>query len=92
MGYIRYHAIAVTSGDKAHIQIAHKKAIEMFGKKLVTEVKTIGIKSLIVDKYYLFFIWKESDTYYKKRTKFIEWIKKQNIWLSFYELCYDISV
>ncbi len=95
MGYIRHHAIAVTAISKENINEAYKNAIEIFGKELVTEIKTS-----VINKYYSFFVapdgskegWEESDKYDKKRKEFIEWIKKvnkkYNICLSYCEFYY----
>lgn len=76
MGYIRHHAIVVTShGD--HAFNAHRKAVLIFGH----------LVSNIIDSefngYMSFFIapdgskegWSDSDDYDSKRNEFISWIK-----------------
>ncbi len=79
MGYIKHHAIVVTSCDKVLIHKAHNKGEKIFANSL-TEI----IRSEI-GGYYSFFIppdgskegWDESDLGDKKRETFLNWLDKQ---------------
>lgn len=79
MGYIRHHAIIVTTWKKELLSLAHEKAKEIF-RITVSEI----IRSPLND-YYSFFIAPDgskeerSDSYEgdKKRKQFIEWIHEQ---------------
>ena len=78
MGYIRHHAIAVTSWDIGKISIIHEKAVDLFGS-IVSEL----IESP-VNTYISFFIapdgskegWSESELHDSKRAKFIKEVNK----------------
>ena len=77
MGYMRHHAIIVTSYDK-HIKEARERAEEIFG---------IGIEIIYsqMNGYGSFFIppdgskegWNESDEGDVRRKDFIKWLKSQ---------------
>ena len=79
MGYIRHHAIVVTSWDDSCIVDAHLKAIEIFG-----ELVSCIVKSKI-NGYVSFFIapdgskegWSGSADGDKNREKFIKWINSK---------------
>ena len=78
MGYIRHHAIIVTSYDSDLIEEAHYKAKKLF--KNVSE-----ICDSVMNAYYSFFIppdgskegWEVSNEYDEKRDEFIEWCKSK---------------
>lgn len=79
MGYIRHHAIAVSTWDEAAINKANLKAIEIFGE-LVS-----GIIKSKINGYVSFFIapdgskegWSESNEGDKNREQFINWINSE---------------
>jgi hypothetical protein len=79
MGYIRHHAIAVTSFDKKLIQEANIKAVEVFGSL------TTPIIESHINGYQTFFVapdgskegWEDSDNGDLKREEFINWMDKQ---------------
>lgn len=78
MGYIRHHAIIVTSWKQNKIEEAHRVACDIF--PVVSE-----ITKNIVNHYMSFFIppdgskegWDESEIGNKRRDKFITWLDKQ---------------
>ena len=78
MGYMRHHAIIVTSWSDNHIQKARRKALDLH--MLITP----NIESNI-NGYQSFFIppdgskegWEESDGGDKKRDQFVEWLNTQ---------------
>lgn len=79
MGYIRHHAIAVTSYDYDLIKECHKKAIQIFANR------TSQLIDSDVNDYKSFFIapdgskegWEQSYTGDIQRNDFIEWINEQ---------------
>jgi len=79
MGYIKHHAIAVTSWDTTLIEKAHKKAITIF------DDRTSNIVESHINGYKSFFIapdgskegWGDSDNGDEERELFIKWINKQ---------------
>jgi hypothetical protein len=79
MGYIRHHAIAVTTPISELIEAAHEKAKEIFGET-VSEI----IRSHI-NGYYSFFVapdgskegWHDSEEGDNNRDVFIEWVNGQ---------------
>lgn len=80
MGYMKHHAIVVSSYDNKLLTKAHAKANEIFENKLIS-----NIVDGIINDYQSFFVapdgskegWDESDEHDKKRTKLIEWIDLQ---------------
>jgi hypothetical protein len=78
MGYIRHHAIIVSSWNTSSIVFVHRQAKEMFPH--ISEVIPSGING-----YMSFFIppdgskegWKDSDDGDKRRRVFIELLNKQ---------------
>lgn len=79
MGYIRHHAIAITSWNDKLIKMAHEKAIQIFNDR---------VSNILMDNingYKSFFIapdgskegWSESDTGDAQRKMFIDWVNKQ---------------
>jgi hypothetical protein len=78
MGYMRHHTIVVTSWDAPRIEAAHTKALELFERRLVSE-----ITPLAVNHYRSFFIapdgskegWPESDENDEARQAFIEYLQ-----------------
>lgn len=79
MGYIRYHAIAVTSRNEDLIKKAHKRATQIF------KGRTSSIIESDVNSYQSFFIapdgsqegWRESNIGDVQRTTFKDWINEQ---------------
>jgi hypothetical protein len=79
MGYIKHHAIIVTSwGD--YIKQAHEAAIDIFGETVS------GIVSSQMNATESFFIapdgskenWEESNIGNERRQKFIDWVESRN--------------
>lgn len=81
MGYMRHHAIVVTTWQDKLITEAHQKACEIFGNNQVTPV----IGPTIINGFYSFFVgpdgskegWGESDLGDASRSSFIKWINDQ---------------
>ena len=79
MGYIRHHAIAVTSCNDELIKKAHEKATQIF------KSRTSALLDSYVNNYKSFFIapdgskegWGESDIGDVQRKTFKEWVKEQ---------------
>lgn len=79
MGYMRHHAIVVSSYNKQTLEKAHKQAIEHFGPLVSTVIPSL------INTYVSFFIapdgskegWDESDSYDTKRSAFTEWLNRQ---------------
>lgn len=79
MGYMRHHAICVTSLNERLIAKAHAKA-KLYLPRLVTEI--VGP---VVNGYYSFFVapdgskegWPESDEAEAGRTDFTKWLDEQ---------------
>lgn len=79
MGYIKHHAISVTSWDEKLIKKAHRLAKKIF-KKRASPIMNADINS-----YLTFFIspdgskegWEESDKGDISRNVFIKWINEQ---------------
>lgn len=80
MGYIKHHAILVTSWDEVKLKLAHDKATELHST-LVSEIVTSKI-----NKYSSFFIapdgskegWEESNLGDSLRDLFIKWLDNQS--------------
>lgn len=78
MGYMRHHAIAVTSWDEELILLAHEKALEIFDY-----VSPVSPK--VINGYRSFFIppdgskegWDKSTEGNKRRRIYIEWLNAQ---------------
>jgi len=78
MGYMRHHAIVVSSWSGEDTRKAHKHAMDIF--PLVSEILTTNING-----YHSFFIptdgskegWDESDLGDDRRDSFIKWINSQ---------------
>jgi len=94
MGYIRHHAIIITSW-KEEVSQAHEEAVKIFGD-LVSNI--VYSK---VNLYASFFIapdgskegWEESHEGDQKRDNYLEWVKAQtwsdgSSWLDYVELFY----
>lgn len=79
MGYMRNHGITVSTFLKDKAELAHSKAIEIFGVQ-VSEILTSP-----VNEYYTFLVgpdgskegWSPSDEGDGKRQEFVEWLNKQ---------------
>ena len=80
MGYIRHHAILVTSWSSDEIKRAHAQAVKCFGDKLVSWTETTQING-----YGTFTVipdgskegWPESDQGDERRDQFIDWLNQQ---------------
>jgi len=76
MGYIRHHAIIVTSWSDKHIEHAYSQAVEIFGEAVSPIVNSKH------NDYGSFFIapdgskegWEESDEGDDLRERFVEWL------------------
>jgi len=79
MGYIKHHAILITSFDEEKAKLAHAKAMKLV-RDLTTELKESPVNSD-----WSFAIlpdgskegWPESEEYDKLRELFIDWLKTQ---------------
>lgn len=79
MGYMRHHAIIVTSWSERIIE-AHQKALEIFGDWEVTPIQRTR-----VNVYDTFFIgpdgskegWEDSDAGDRRRDEFVAWLDTQ---------------
>lgn len=79
MGYIKHHAIVVTSSIRELIISAHEKAKEIFGDTVS------NITPPVIKGYESFFIapdgnkegWQQSNVGDEKRKSFIEWVNEQ---------------
>lgn len=79
MGYMRHHAIVVTSYNVVHLEKAHTMANELFGT-LVTPVTPS-----LINQYSTFFVapdgskegWDESDRFDLLREQYTEWLNRQ---------------
>ena len=79
MGYIKHHAIVVTSYHNDDIKKAKKKANKIFGKHYVSKIIITEVNG-----YHSFFIspdgskegWGESNDGDENREKFVEWLNK----------------
>ena len=77
MGYIRHHAIVVTTFEKSLIKPVHEKAIEIFG---LSVSNVVGSQ---VNGYYSFFVgpdgsqlgWTEDEAGDSRREQFIGYLK-----------------
>lgn len=77
MGYIKHHAIVVTSWNDESINLARNKAVEIFDPQMVSD-----IVEGVTNSQFSFFIgpdgskegWIDSNTGDIKRDSFIEWI------------------
>lgn len=77
MGYIRHHAIIVTSFDSEKISKAHSKAIELFGESVSAIVPSP------INRYTSFFVgpdgskegWADSEIGDNKRKEFFDYIQ-----------------
>ena len=80
MGYIRHHAVVVTSWDDKRIEQAHTKAVELFGARYVSPIVESQMDGLLS-----FFIppdgskegWEESSAGDARRTEFIAYLHAQ---------------
>lgn len=79
MGYIKHHAISVTSWDSKAIKKAHRYAKKLFSKRASSVIKSTS------NSWFTFFIapdgskegWPESDKGDNERTEFINWLDSQ---------------
>jgi hypothetical protein len=80
MGYIRHHAIAVTSWNDDLLKMAHKKAREIFKDRASEIIKsdTNGYESFFIAPDGSKEGWTDSHIGDAQRGRFIEWIKEQD--------------
>ena len=78
MGYIRHHAIAVTSFNNGLIKKAHEKAIEIFQNRTsnILDSNIKGFKSFFIAPDGSKEGWVESNIGDVERKMFIDWIKE----------------
>ena len=78
MGYMRHHAIIVTSWDELKIKIAHEVA-QVFFPNITDIVKSElnGYQSFLVPPDGSKEGWEESNTGDKRRNEYIYWLNKQ---------------
>jgi hypothetical protein len=79
MGYIKHHAIVVTTSIDELIKTAHEKAKEIF-ETTVSEIipsKINGYKSFLIAPDGSKEGWSESDTGNVNRKSFIDWVNAQ---------------
>lgn len=80
MGYMRYHAIIVTTYCRELLREAQDTAKEIFGKKIVTDMVVSAI-----NEYSSFMVgpdgskegWHLSDEYNEKREAFVAWLQSK---------------
>jgi len=80
MGYMMHHSIAVSSSDDKLVKKARKKALDIFGDGMVTEILHASLNG-----YDSFFVgpdgskegWSDSNEMDSLRAMFIRWIDKQ---------------
>jgi hypothetical protein len=95
MGYIKHNAIIVTSFDLDQIKQCHKNAIDIFfddhlkAAPLVSDI----LEGVINNQYSIFIApdgskegWPESDEHDLKRESFIDWIKKNDMYVDYIEV------
>ena len=89
MGYIKHHAIIVTSWNEDHLKIAHKKAID-FGlhtTKYERHRANEGFTFLVLpdgSKEY----WELSDLGDQKRKNWVDWVKKSELYIDWVVVSY----
>ena len=79
MGYIRHHAIIVTSGIDDLIELAHAKAKEIFEETVspIVNSATNGYRSFMVGPDGSKEGWNTSDIGNHKRQQYVSWIESQ---------------
>lgn len=77
MGYIRHHAIVVTSFDEEELEKARNKAVRLFNRPIGAIVKgtTNGYATFVIPPDGSKEGWNTSELNNKKREKYIEWLK-----------------
>jgi hypothetical protein len=89
MGYIRHHAIVVTSWKKELLEEAHAKAVELgMSVSDVTAEVTNGYRSFFVAPDGSKEGWGTSDRGDENRTALIEWFKDKAGYLDWVEVSY----
>lgn len=80
MGYMRHHAIIVTSWDEALLKTAHSEALNVFGDGAVSPLLAEGVNG---DRTFLVGPdgskegWPESDQGDTRRARFVDWLRAQ---------------
>ena len=77
MGYIRHHAIVVTSFDEELLEKARNKAVRLFNRPIGAIVKgtTNGYATFVIPPDGSKEGWNTSELNNKKRERYIEWLK-----------------
>lgn len=91
MGYIKHHAIIVSAGRATHIEKSHQRAIDMFGKSMISELVHSPTNA-----YVSFFIapdgskegWGDSDTGDEQRAEYIKYLSMCEGYVDYVELFY----
>lgn len=96
MGYMRHHAILVTSWDASRIETAHEKAREIFSEAMVGPLMESPING-----YVTFLVipdgskegWEHSEQGDTQRAEFVSWLNRQRYedqssWLKWAEVQY----
>ena len=81
MGWIRHHAIIVTSGDESALIKAHQVAVQCGFE----EIQVSNIVEGVINGYFSFFVgpdgskegWDASDIGNERRDNFIVWLREQ---------------
>lgn len=85
MGYMRHHAIIVTSWKTEALEAAHRKARELFGPTSLSASEHVRVSDIIdsgMNGYHSFFVapdgskegWQDSDEGDVQRDTFIAWL------------------
>jgi hypothetical protein len=78
MGYMRHHAILITTFSEEDIKSAHEKAVEIFGDTVseVRESKINGYRSFAVFPDGSKEGWTDSDAGDSQRAQFVAWLNE----------------
>jgi len=94
MGYLRNHAIVVTSGNPGALEAAHQRAISIFPCVTeITEAQSNGCQSFLIPPDGSKEGWMASDEGDYRRDEYVEWLCKQEFgdgsnWLDWVEVQY----
>lgn len=79
MGYMRHHAIVVSSWNEERIEYAHAKAVDIFGARVTNVVPSPmnGHRSFLVATDGSNEGWDESDIGDAQRDRFVKWLRRQ---------------
>ena len=100
MGYMRHHAIIVTSWESSHIREAHAEAVRVFSPPPIDGFSMhpmVGeLVASPVNSYESFVIypdgskegWMPSDEGNKRRAEFLKWMRAGSLYLDWVEVQY----